>query len=178
MTFMSTGSILYLPLSNLHSLFKLTRMYKIFKEGRLKKYYNKLLILNKLLFISQSFFVLKQLPKNQPLSLLELKPGDGIKYVRSPSTCAKPVKVDLETDTVLVRLPSGVRKVFSLLSLGSIGKNPVNENKYWRSNKSGYYRNYGIKSHVRGVAKNPVDHPHGGRTKSISYPRTPWGKNN
>jgi large subunit ribosomal protein L2 len=27
----------------------------------------------------------------------------------------------------------------------------------------------------RGVAKNPVDHPHGGRTKSIKYPRTPWG---
>lgn len=176
MTFMSTGSILYLPLSNLHNLFKLTRMYRIFKEGRLKKYYNRLLIIHKFLFINQSFFILRQLPKNHPLSLLEVKPGEGIKYVRSPSTFAKPVKLDLKTDTVLVRLPSGVRKVFSLLSIGSLGKNPISENKYWKSNKSGYYRNYGIKPRVRGVAKNPIDHPHGGRTKSISYPRTPWGK--
>jgi large subunit ribosomal protein L2 len=29
---------------------------------------------------------------------------------------------------------------------------------------------------VRGVAMNPVDHPHGGRTKAIRYQRTPWGK--
>jgi large subunit ribosomal protein L2 len=29
---------------------------------------------------------------------------------------------------------------------------------------------------VRGVAMNAVDHPHGGRTKSLRYPQTPWGK--
>jgi ribosomal protein L2 len=29
---------------------------------------------------------------------------------------------------------------------------------------------------VRGVVKNPVDHPHGGRTRTILWPRTPWGK--
>ena len=34
----------------------------------------------------------------------------------------------------------------------------------------------GKKPKVRGVAKNPTDHPHGGRTKAIKYPRTPWGK--
>jgi large subunit ribosomal protein L2 len=42
--------------------------------------------------------------------------------------------------------------------------------------RSGYWRNFGLKPHVRGVARNPVDHPHGGRAKSIKYPRTPWGK--
>jgi large subunit ribosomal protein L2 len=42
--------------------------------------------------------------------------------------------------------------------------------------KSGYWRSFGLKPHVRGVARNPVDHPHGGRAKSIKYPRTPWGK--
>ena len=42
--------------------------------------------------------------------------------------------------------------------------------------KAGYWRSFGIKSLVRGVAMNPVDHPHGGRTKSIKYPQTPWGK--
>ena len=44
----------------------------------------------------------------------------------------------------------------------------------WR--KAGLYSNLGRKPKVRGVAKNPVDHPHGGRTKSIRFPRTPWGK--
>jgi large subunit ribosomal protein L2 len=42
--------------------------------------------------------------------------------------------------------------------------------------KSGYWRSFGLKSIVRGVAMNPVDHPHGGRTKAIRYQRTPWGK--
>jgi large subunit ribosomal protein L2 len=42
--------------------------------------------------------------------------------------------------------------------------------------KSGFWRTFGIKPIVRGVARNPIDHPHGGRTKAIRYPRTPWGK--
>jgi large subunit ribosomal protein L2 len=41
--------------------------------------------------------------------------------------------------------------------------------------KAGYWRSFGLKSIVRGVAMNPVDHPHGGRTKAVKYPRTPWG---
>jgi hypothetical protein len=35
---------------------------------------------------------------------------------------------------------------------------------------------FGQRPKVRGVAMNPVDHPHGGRTKSIRLPKTPWGK--
>jgi large subunit ribosomal protein L2 len=41
--------------------------------------------------------------------------------------------------------------------------------------KSGYWRSFGVKPIVRGVAMNPVDHPHGGRTKAVRYQRTPWG---
>lgn len=41
--------------------------------------------------------------------------------------------------------------------------------------KAGYYSNLGKRPKVRGVAMNPVDHPHGGRTKSIKCPKTPWG---
>lgn len=45
-----------------------------------------------------------------------------------------------------------------------------------RANLSaGRARLLGFKPTVRGVAKNPVDHPHGGTTKSIKFPRTPWG---
>jgi large subunit ribosomal protein L2 len=69
-----------------------------------------------------------------------------------------------------------VRKVFSFFSLGSPGVTPFSDNKYWKSNKAGYFFKNGKKPRVRGVARNPVDHPHGGRTKTLAYPRTPWGK--
>jgi large subunit ribosomal protein L2 len=52
----------------------------------------------------------------------------------------------------------------------------LKENKNFSNGKAGYWRLFGVKPLVRGVAMNPVDHPHGGRTKSIRYPRTPWGK--
>jgi len=47
--------------------------------------------------------------------------------------------------------------------------------KYFHHTKSGYWRKFGKKATVRGVAMNPVDHPHGGQSKAIRYQRTPWG---
>ena len=108
--------------------------------------------------------------------MLELLPGEGIKYIRSPGTTGHLIKIDQKLNTALVKMPSGVRKVFSVFSLGALGTNPFSDNKYWKSNKAGYYNNKGCKSKVRGVARNPVDHPHGGRAKTVAYPRTPWGK--
>jgi large subunit ribosomal protein L2 len=84
--------------------------------------------------------------------------------------------MEFKRNTALVILPSGVRKVFSVFSIGSIGPVPITDSKYWKNNKAGLYRNFGRKSIVRGVAMNPIDHPNGGRTKSLNYPRTPWGK--
>jgi large subunit ribosomal protein L2 len=75
--------------------------------------------------------------------------------------------------TALIRLASGVKKVFSTYSIGSKGKTVLEEKKKCKINKAGFYKNLGKKSIVRGVAMNPVDHPHGGRTKAIRYPRTP-----
>ena len=60
-----------------------------------------------------------------------------------------------------------------MYSLGSIGPVSLSEKKHVRNTKAGFYKNLGKKSIVRGVAMNPVDHPHGGRTKAIRYPRTP-----
>ena len=42
--------------------------------------------------------------------------------------------------------------------------------------KAGVNRRLGRSPRVRGVATNPNDHPHGGRTKAVKYPRTPWGR--
>jgi large subunit ribosomal protein L2 len=47
--------------------------------------------------------------------------------------------------------------------------------KKYVNGKAGFWRSFGHKPIVRGVAMNPVDHPHGGRTKAIKHQRTPWG---
>ena len=69
------------------------------------------------------------------------------------------------------------QKTFSIFSLASNGRaNLYILKKNFKNTKSGFWRKKGFKPTVRGVAMNPVDHPHGGRTNSIKYPRTPWGK--
>jgi len=60
-----------------------------------------------------------------------------------------------------------------MYSIGSLGSVALSENNKVFNTKSGFYRNNGVKAQVRGVAMNPVDHPHGGRTKAIKYQRTP-----
>ena len=115
-------------------------------------------------------------PRFRKLSNVELWPGKGAQYARSAGTSAKVIKVDLSTHLALVRLPSGVRKFFSIYGTILLGPAALKLKRKLSNTKSGYWRSFGVKSQVRGVAMNPVDHPHGGRTKAIKYPRTPWGK--
>ena len=126
--------------------------------------------------LKSTFFLLFQIKKLSYISLIELKPGHGAQYVRSSGTKAKIIKFDKNNHTVLLQLPSGFKKIFSYYSLAFFGKNVFKLKKKITNNKAGYWRYFGIKSIVRGVAKNPVDHPHGGRTKAIKNQRTPWGK--
>lgn len=110
------------------------------------------------------------------VSNLELSPGRGVQYTRSAGCFSKITRFDYENHTALVKLPSGVRKFFSLYSILLLGPSALKLKRKLSNTKSGFWRSYGLKPKVRGVARNPVDHPHGGRTKSIKYPRTPWGK--
>jgi len=119
---------------------------------------------------------IRLLPAFKKISNLELRPGAGIKYVRSAGCSAKIVKFDKSMHVALIKLPSGVRKFFSVHAMGILGSCALKIKKKLMNTKSGFWRSYGLKPRVRGVARNPVDHPHGGRTKSIKYPRTPWGK--
>lgn len=119
---------------------------------------------------------MSSLPRLSKLSLLELYPGKGVQYIRSAGSKGKLVKFDYEKHVVLIQLPSGVRKFFSTYSLASLGGVAFPQKKFTANTRAGFYKNLGKKSKVRGVAMNPIDHPHGGRTKAIKYPRTPWGK--
>jgi large subunit ribosomal protein L2 len=110
------------------------------------------------------------------ISLIEFFPGRGAQYCRSTGTASRIIRFDHTLHTVLLQLPSKVKKIISYYSIAFLGKIALKSSKLCSSNRAGYWRNFGFKPIVRGVAMNPVDHPHGGRTKSVKYPRTPWGK--
>jgi ribosomal protein L2 len=171
LVFNSSGSITYVPTSSNHSLFSISKLYKF--SSNMYRIKNKLNLPGIRYFISQGFFLIRQLPRNKPISLLEVIPGMGSQYVRSVGVKGKMTRMEFNRNTALVILPSGVRKIFSIFSLGSIGPVPLTDGKYWKNNKAGIYRNFGRKPTVRGVAMNPIDHPNGGRTKALNYPRTP-----
>lgn len=142
--------------------------YYFLKYKKIKK-----LKLLKNLFI---FNFLGQIKKLSFVSCLQILPTKNAQYVRSSGVKAKILKFDTETHTVLLLLPSKIKKIFSEYSVCFYNPISLQENKQYTNGKAGYWRSFGLKPVVRGVAMNAVDHPHGGRTKSIKYPRTPWGK--
>ena len=163
LTFLASGGITYLPTTDLFKIFGF--IYFSPKSTSLKPYLN-----------DPALFLIHSIKRLSKISLVELFPGSGIQYARSSGTFARLVKVDLNSHTALLQLPSGVRKLFSVYSLASLGPVSLKNKRLTTCTKSGYWRQFGRKPIVRGVARNPVDHPHGGRAKSIKYPRTPWGK--
>jgi len=105
---------------------------------------------------------------------VELKPGKGGQLARAAGTYAQIVGRD--GDYTQIRLMSGeIRKVHSrcMATIGAVS-NP--DNKNISLGKAGRSRWLGRRPVVRGEAMNPVDHPHGGRTRGGRHPVTPWGK--
>lgn len=120
-------------------------------------------------------FKLYHVRRLSKVSMLELAPGQGIQYAVSSGCFAKIIKFNYKQHTALLTLPSGVKKIFSIHSVVLNRAIVLKKKRKTANTKSGYWRNIGNKPIVRGVAMNPVDHPHGGRTKTVKYPRTPWG---
>ena len=116
---------------------------------------------------------LYQLRPLTQISHLALTPCKGMQYVRSAGSYAKILILNITQHTSLVKLQSGVRKYCSIYSIVLPTASALSIKNKLSNGKSGFWRMRGKKSIVRGVAKNPVDHPHGGRTKAIKYPRTP-----
>jgi len=108
---------------------------------------------------------------------VELNLGKGGQLARSAGAGA--LIASKEGDYVVLRLPSGeLRMVFKKCSatIGFVGND---EHMNERIGKAGRSRWMGIRPSVRGVAMNPVDHPHGGgegRGKGYKQPVTPWGQ--
>jgi large subunit ribosomal protein L2 len=117
------------------------------------------------------------IPVGTVIHNIELKPGAGAKIARSAGTFAQLVGKD--AGLAQVKLMSGELRTVRSECMASIGavSNPDNSNQ--EIGKAGRARWMGRKPHNRGVAMNPVDHPHGGgegRTSGGRHPVTPWGK--
>ncbi|KAA0683647.1 50S ribosomal protein L2 [Roseomonas genomospecies 6] len=120
---------------------------------------------------------LKNIPVGSVLHNVELKPGKGGQLARSAGTYLQLVGRD--GGYAQLKLPSGELRVVRgecMATLGAVS-NPDNMNT--NKGKAGRSRWLGIRPSVRGVAMNPIDHPHGGgegRTSGGRHPVTPWGK--
>ena len=171
--FSSSGNISIVPSSETHKVLSLTYLKSLFDRKSTR--YNAILSVNNNLLISAGFFLIFQLPKQSQVSNLEVQPLCFSSISRSPGSHAKLLKVDPRTSLSLVKLPSGVKKIISIFSVGSLGRASLIPNSVVNITSSRSSLISGKAPRSRGVAKNPVDHPHGGRTKAIKYPRTPWG---
>jgi len=99
--------------------------------------------------------------------------GKTPKYIKSSG--AYGVVVQKELDSCKLRLPSGKIKSLSLKNFCSLGSIYNSSKNVHVLGKAGRSRFKGRRPHVRGVAMNPVDHPHGGKTRVGIHSVTPWG---
>ena len=119
---------------------------------------------------------LRNIPVGSVVHGVELKPGKGAQMVRSAGTSAQVVAREGQYATL--RLRSGeMRKVLAECR-ATLGEVSNSEHSLRKLGKAGASRWRGVRPTVRGVAMNPVDHPHGGgegRTSGGRHPVSPWG---
>lgn len=114
--------------------------------------------------------------KNNIISNVIINKNLKTKKIASASgTYCSIIHNNLELSLLKIKLPSGRKTIISNNSKVVIGRNSFLEKKYQFYSKAGYLKNLGKNQIVRGVAMNPVDHPHGGRTKTNSPEVSIWG---
>jgi large subunit ribosomal protein L2 len=118
------------------------------------------------------------IPTGTLIHNIELKPGKGGQIMRAAGTFAKIIKKDEYKKSIIIRLQSG--KLFSIspYSMASIGivSGDLTSRILYKAGQSRWKNRRPV---VRGMAMNPIDHPHGGgqgRSKGGGHPVTPWGK--
>jgi len=107
---------------------------------------------------------------------VEMKPAKGGQMARSAGASIQ--LMGKENGKAILKMPSGEFRRVDLRCLASIGVMGNADHSNRKVGKAGRSRWLGIRPNVRGVAMNPVDHPHGGgegRTSGGRHPVTPWG---
>jgi large subunit ribosomal protein L2 len=121
---------------------------------------------------------LENIPVGAVIHNIELQPGKGGQMVRSAGTAAQLMAKEGKYATI--RLPSGEFRMVLQVCRATIGQVGNVEHENMVIGKAGRSRHLGRRPHVRGVAMNPVDHPHGGgegkAPVGMPSPVSPWGK--
>ncbi|MDX8384876.1 MAG: 50S ribosomal protein L2 [Ghiorsea sp.] len=107
---------------------------------------------------------------------VEMKPGKGGQMARTAGASVQ--LMGKEGGKAILKLPSGEFRRVDLRCMASVGVISNADHSNQKIGKAGRSRWLGKRPHVRGVAMNPVDHPHGGgegRTSGGRHPVTPWG---
>jgi large subunit ribosomal protein L2 len=118
---------------------------------------------------------IRNIPPGTMVHNLELAPGKGGQLVRSAGGAAQ--LLSKEGEIALVKLPSGETRKFSVDCMATVGQLGNLDHENVTYGKAGRTRWHGRRPTVRGVAMNPVDHPHGGGEGRVkgNHPQTPWG---
>jgi large subunit ribosomal protein L2 len=119
---------------------------------------------------------LRNIPVGTVVHALEMRPGKGAQIARSAGASVQ--IAGKEGAYVLVKLRSGEMRKIHIDCRATIGEVGNTEHNLRKLGKAGAKRWRGVRPTVRGVAMNPVDHPHGGgegRTSGGRHPVTPWG---
>jgi len=119
---------------------------------------------------------MENIPLGTIIHNIEMKPGAGGQIARAAGTYAQLIGKD--AGFAQLRLSSGELRMVPARCVATIGSVSNPDNKNASIGKAGRSRWLGIRPSVRGVAMNPVDHPHGGgegRTSGGRHPVTPWG---
>lgn len=131
---------------------------------------------NKSYFNEGNCLALKYIPVNIPIHNIELKNGKGAQISRAAGAFS--VIVSKTKNKVFLKLRSGEVRSVDENCKATVGVVSNVNNKNKKLSKAGEKRLLGFKSKVRGVAKNPIDHPHGGgegKTSSGRHPVTKYG---
>jgi large subunit ribosomal protein L2 len=120
---------------------------------------------------------LRNIPVGTTIHAVELRPGGGAKLGRSAGASIQ--LVAREGRYATLRMPSGEMRMVDVRCRATIGEvgNAEQSNISW--GKAGRNRWKGKRPSVRGVAMNPIDHPHGGgegKTSGGRHPVSPWGQ--
>jgi large subunit ribosomal protein L2 len=120
---------------------------------------------------------LRYIPVGTVVHNVELKPGGGGKMARSAGASVQ--LVAKEGVYATLRLPSSEMRRVSIDCRGTVGEVGNAEAELIKIGKAGRNRWKGVRPQTRGVAMNPVDHPHGGgegKTSGGRHPVSPWGQ--
>jgi large subunit ribosomal protein L2 len=132
---------------------------------------------NKLEFNVGNNMPLIHMPPSIKIHAIELKPGTKASIARTAGTSAQ--LVGIEGDKAMIRMPSGEVRYVLAACRATIGELSNEQHQNESLGKAGRVRWLGKRPCVRGVARNPVDHPMGGgqgKTSGGGHPVSPWGQ--